>query len=114
MPDQRIADLLERLCEGVESLSKAISSAGTAPFAMDDDISREILTEEEVANLTGLKTRSRQAKWLRENGWVHALSAGGRPLIGRLYLQYRLGAPIAKPDRLNVRPKWQPDLSKIK
>lgn len=113
MPDQRIADLLERLCESVESLNKAISSAGIAPFAMDDDISREILTEEEVANLTGLKTRSRQAKWLRENGWVHELSAGGRPLICRLYLRQKLGC-VNSAKHKAFGPTWTLDLSKIK
>lgn len=113
MPDQRIADLLERLCKSVESLNEAISSAGTAPFAMDDEISREILTEEEVANLTGLKSRSRQIRWLRENGWKHESSPGGRPIVGRIYLQQKLGGKVTGGEKASTPPTWTLDLSEV-
>ncbi|BCA30166.1 DUF4224 domain-containing protein [Metapseudomonas otitidis] len=113
MPDQRIADLLERLCESVESLSKAIRSTGKQAAPFDGEIFREILTEEEVASLTGLKSRSRQIRWLRENGWIHESAAGGRPLVGRLYLKQKLGGRVG-PDQKAPAPTWTLDLSKIK
>lgn len=112
-PDERIAALLERLCESVDSLGEAIRSTANKAGPCDGDISREILTEEELANLTGLKSRSRQIRWLRENGWKHESAAGGRPLVGRLYLQQKLGGRVGL-DQKAPAPTWTLDLSKIK
>lgn len=94
-PDERIAKLLERLCESVDSLGEAIRSAANKAGPCVGDISRDILTEEEVASLTGHKSRSRQIRWLRENGWKHESSPGGRPLVGRIYLQQKLGGKVS-------------------
>lgn len=49
------------------------------------------LTIEELQELTGWKLPSKQAEWLTRNGWLFALSAGGRPKVLRTYTEHRLG-----------------------
>ena len=108
--DQIVA-LLARLCDSMDALSEAVSTSANIPDTPDDPAYTEILTEAEVANLTGLKSRARQIKWLQDQGWKHALAAGGRPIIGREYLRYKLGG--VKP-KVEPAPQWTLDLSKIK
>lgn len=106
----RIAHLLERLCESVDSLTKAVRGGAYGQDTPDNPFYREILTEQEVVNLTGLKVRSRQIKWLQDRGWKYELSAGGRPIVGREYLRYKLGGVKPKAD---PTPRWMPDFSNI-
>lgn len=107
----QIAALLARLCDSVDALSESVRTSADKPDTPDDPAYTEILTEAEVANLTGLKSRARQIKWLQDQGWKHALAAGGRPIVGREYLRYKLGGvkPKAEPT-----PQWTPDFSKIR
>lgn len=107
----QIAILLARLCDSVDALSEAVRTSSCKTDTPDDPSYHEILTEEEVANLTGLKSRARQIKWLQDRGWKHALAAGGRPIVGREYLRYKLGG--RKP-RVEPEPQWVPDFSKLK
>jgi hypothetical protein len=106
----QIATLLARLCDSVDALSEAVRTSSSRTDTPDDPAYHEILTEEEVANLTGLKSRARQIKWLQDRGWKYAQAAGGRPIIGREYLRYKLGGvkPKAEP-----APQWVPDFSRI-
>lgn len=108
-PDQ-IASLLDRLCTSVEILAEALKGATYGQDTPDNPFYREMLTEQEVVNLTGLTIRARQIKWLQDRGWTYVLSAGGRPIVGREYLRYKLGGirPTAEP-----KPQWVPDFSKI-
>jgi hypothetical protein len=49
-----------------------------------------LLTPEELAEITGARRSADQLAWLRENGWVYALSKRGDPRVGRLYANLRL------------------------
>ncbi|MCE5393963.1 MAG: DUF4224 domain-containing protein [Acidithiobacillus sp.] len=39
------------------------------------------LTPEDLYNLTGLKTKPGQIRWLQERGYRHEVSAVGRPVV---------------------------------
>jgi len=44
----------------------------------------EILSDEELAELTGYKARAYQRRWLIDRQWVFVESRGKRPLVGRM------------------------------
>jgi len=77
----------------------------------------EILSDEDLADLTGYKARGWQRRWLINRGWHFIESRGGRPLVGRHYARMKLGVPLevvslAQP--LPAIPTWTPDISKVK
>lgn len=76
----------------------------------------EILSDDELAHLTGYKQRAHQRKWLKNHNWVFIESRGGRPLVGRMFARMKLG--MASPTILeqhptHVRSAWTPDFSKV-
>lgn len=76
----------------------------------------EILSEEELADLTGYKHRSYQRQWLKDRNWVFVESRGGRPLVGRMFARMKLGIispPLATPTPLPATPTWTPDFSRV-
>lgn len=77
----------------------------------------EILSDEELADLTGYKARGWQRRWLNDRGWHFVESRGGRPLVGRHYARIKLGvimevASIAQ--HVTKPPAWTPDFSKVR
>lgn len=77
----------------------------------------EILSDEELADLTGYKARGYQRRWLEERGWVFVETRSGRPLVGRHYVRMKLGmtlevVPMAPPPP--ATPTWTPDISKVR
>ncbi|ESW39311.1 TPA: DUF4224 domain-containing protein [Pseudomonas putida] len=77
----------------------------------------EILSDEELAELTGYKARGYQRRWLEERGWVFVETRSGRPLVGRHYVRMKLGVtlevvPVAPPPP--TAPTWTPDISKVR
>lgn len=76
----------------------------------------EILSDEELAELTGYKARAYQRRWLIERQWVFVESRGKRPLVGRMYARMKLGmisSTIADPNRPPAAPVWTPDYSRV-
>lgn len=76
----------------------------------------EILSDDELADLTGYKQRAHQRKWLKDRNWVFIESRGGRPLVGRMYARTKLGMvnpAIADPNPPPARPAWTPDFSRV-
>lgn len=77
----------------------------------------EILSDEELVELTGYKARGYQRRWLKERGWVFVETRSGRPLVGRHYVRMKLGVtlevvPLAPPPP--TIPAWTPDISKVR
>lgn len=78
----------------------------------------EILSDEELVEITGYKPRAYQRRWLKERGWHFVESRGGRPLVGRQYARLKLSgatgdiAPATPPPA--PRPTWAPDFSRVK
>lgn len=72
----------------------------------------ELLTDDEVASITGYQTPSRQVQWLASNGWQHVLNGARRPVVGRLYARLKLAG--LKPSEANtVTEAWTLDLSRV-
>lgn len=77
----------------------------------------EILSDEELADLTGYKARGWQRRWLTDRNWHFVKSRGGRPLVGRQYARMKLGITLGV---LPVTPPplpaaaWTPDFSRVK
>jgi hypothetical protein len=60
------------------------------------------LSRDEVAELTGAKTRAGQIRVLRSNGIYHVIAAGGWPNVPRTAID---GKPRQEQD---AAPKWKP------
>jgi len=72
----------------------------------------ELLTDNEVASITGYQTPSRQIQWLASNGWQHVLNGARRPVVGRLYARLKLAG--LKPSEKNaVTETWTLDLDRV-
>lgn len=76
----------------------------------------EILSDDELADLTGYKHRAHQRKWLKDRNWVFVESRGGRPLVGRMFARMKLG--MVSPNSVEnnqppARPVWTPDYSRV-
>ena len=50
----------------------------------------EILSDQELAEITGCAYKSAQAEWLTDAGWVFHVNALGHCVVGRFYAQIRL------------------------
>ncbi len=74
----------------------------------------EILSDQEIAEITGYSARAWQRRWLEANHWHFIKSRGGRPLVGRQYARARLGAPEQqRAEPAPAKPTWTPDFSKV-
>jgi len=76
----------------------------------------EILSDDELADLTGYKHRAHQRKWLKDRNWVFVESRGGRPLVGRMFARMKLGMvspTIVENNPPPARPVWTPDFSGV-
>ena len=88
-----------------EVISNAFNTSNTA-------FPGELLTDDEVASITGYQTPSRQIQWLASNGWQHVLNGARRPVVGRLYARLRLAG--LKPSEANaITDTWTFDLSRV-
>ena len=77
----------------------------------------EILSDEELAELTGYKARAYQRRWLIVRHWVFVESRGKRPLVGRMYARMKLGMvfpAIADPNPPPSRPAGTPVFSRVR
>ncbi|MBP7546932.1 MAG: DUF4224 domain-containing protein [Corallincola sp.] len=72
----------------------------------------EQLSDEEVTSITGTTLRARQLVWLRDNGWPHYVSQGGRPVVGRLAARLILCG--IDPRSLSPTSPWVMDLAKVR
>ena len=76
----------------------------------------EILSDTELAELTGYKARGWQRRWLEERRWHFIESRGGRPLVGRQYARMKLGVTLevvsVTPPPM-PEPTWTPDFSRV-
>jgi hypothetical protein len=71
----------------------------------------ELLTEDELAELTGRKTNAHQREWLDRSGWSYVVNACGRPIVGRWYARMMLAG--IRPTSTGVQASWQPDFSRL-
>ena len=63
-----------------------------------------ILSDKDIADLTGLKRPSAQRRWLLSRGYPHDVGADGRPKVLEDVVRARLGGKVAKERR--HEPNW--------
>ncbi len=69
----------------------------------------ELLTADEVAEITGTQRRPQQIEWLKQKQWVHHINRAGTPIVGRLYARMKMaGLNMQGPEVA-----WSPDLSGV-
>ena len=76
----------------------------------------EILSDEELADITGYKARAYQRRWLDDRQWLYVESRGKRPLVGRMYARMKLGMIMPTtmaPNPPTAAPGWTPDFSRV-
>lgn len=72
----------------------------------------ELLTDDEMATITGYLIPSKQIQWLDSNGWQYVLNGARRPVVGRLYARLKLAG--LKPSETNsVTETWTFDLTRV-
>lgn len=64
------------------------------------------LSHEELSEITGYKTKSKQADWLTRNGWTFHLNRFNRPIVSLDYYKLRSGASNSAAV-LTTEPNWQ-------
>ena len=72
----------------------------------------ELLTEDEIATITGYLTPSRKIQWLASNGWKHVLSGARRPVVGRLYARLKL-AGLNASEANAAAETWTLDMTRV-
>lgn len=80
------------------------------------DIQSEILSYEELVEITGYKSIGFQRRWLEEHLWHYVESRRRRPLVGRDYARMKLGVPfptLSDQGPVPATPAWSPDFSKV-
>jgi nitrous oxide reductase accessory protein NosL len=72
----------------------------------------EVLTADELAEITGYKHPGSQKEWLDANGWQYVLNAARRPIVGRWFARMRL-AGVQPTANGGTAPAWKPDFSAL-
>ena len=72
----------------------------------------EILTSDEVAEITGYGRRTEQIQWLTANAWTFHKTRSGNPVVGRLYARLKLSG--INPSVLSAPVGWSPDFSSLR
>lgn len=74
------------------------------PLPPRDDLQ---LSDAELVGITGTNQARLQIEWLKANGWAHATTRAGRPVVGRLYANLKLsGVEVAT---MITPQEWTPD-----
>lgn len=75
-------------------------------------IDDEILSSEELAQITGCARKTDQIDWLCGNDWTYHKNKAGEPIVGRLYTRLRLAG--INPKALTSPGSWVADFSGIR
>lgn len=79
--------------------------------ALLDPAASEMLSDDEMAQITGYKMPSRQLQWLKLNRWEFHVNRAGRPVVGRLYARMKFAG--ITPSQKTMPEAWSLDLSKV-
>lgn len=64
------------------------------------------LTRDELYELTGYKLISKQAGWLRRKNWRFEITASGRPIVARSYVEAMLGGTKPAKEEERFKPNY--------
>jgi Domain of unknown function (DUF4224) len=84
----------------------------TAIFEMS--VETEMLSAEEITQITGCSRRAEQLEWLAAQDWLHHKNRAGIPIVGRLYARMRLsGVHMQNAAFGSVGGSWTPDFTSL-
>jgi hypothetical protein len=69
-------------------------------------MSELFLSDDELADLSGLSQKAAQVRWLRNHGFVFVTRADGTPRVLRDHVRARLGAMQGDELRATIEPDW--------
>lgn len=76
-------------------------------------VNETLLSDKELAQISGAGTKALQVQWLRENGWKFSTTRHGEPRVGRLYANLKLGG-LELANVLTYQDEtWQPNKAAI-
>jgi hypothetical protein len=75
-------------------------------------IDSEMLSSDEIGQITGCGRKSDQIEWLSCNGWTFHKTRAGEPVVGRLYARLKMAG--ITPATLAPATGWVPDFSGIR
>lgn len=84
----------------------------TVPTIFELPFVSEILSQDEVAEITGCGRRVEQIQWLTANAWTFHKTKSGNPVVGRLYARLKLSG--INPSALSAPGGWSPDFSALR
>lgn len=76
-------------------------------------MSTELLTADELAEVTGRKHIASQREWLDKNSWTYVVNAAGKPIVGRWYARMRLAGVKPTANSSGAQSSWQPDFTAL-
>jgi len=73
------------------------------------------VSNDEMVELTGYKSYSAQARWLKENDFHFVTNVAGRPVVHRAHMAFRMGVPMAVFEESFPPPsrKWEPNVQAL-
>lgn len=71
----------------------------------------ELLSADELAEVTGYSHIARQKEWLDKNGWAYVVNAAGRPIVGRWFARLRLAG--VQPTVSGLQQAGQPNFAAL-
>lgn len=81
------------------------------PSIFQTPLMSEILSPEELAEITGAVRKADQTEWLTSNGWAFHRNRAGEPIVGRIYARLRMAG--INPTSVLPAPGL-PDFSKVR
>lgn len=68
----------------------------------------DLLSADELAELTGYTSARGKRKWLEENSWRYAVARDGSPRVARAYFLLKMGVPSGSGEtaQLATTPNW--------
>jgi hypothetical protein len=79
---------------------------------LESPLTSEILSQEEVQDISGCCRKGDQIKWFNAKGWTFITNRAGEPVVGRLYARLKLTG--INPAMLSAPAAWTPDFSKVR
>jgi hypothetical protein len=71
----------------------------------------EMLSPNEVTEITGCSRRADQMQWLNRNHWAFHTAKSGEPIIGRMYARLKMAG--INPTALMTTGGWVPDFTNL-
>ena len=77
-------------------------------------VESEILTPDELTEISGRARKDNQRRWLVDNGWKYITNAAGAPIVGRWYARMKMAGVDLSAAVVGPAARVAPDFSKVR